>query len=213
MLWDPLGGVLCRLATRQPRCATTGRAGWSCSGRSASACSAARSSIGRRAAAWIASERGQQWIARGIVDRARRDRRDRRASRRDRGRARRGHRASSSRTATCSCCSCSASASARRRATSIARSAASCAVRRVVALLSRVGGGDAGAVSLPARRCCSRTIVLDYYLGHLDRAHRGSVAAQGARDRQPVLEPRHPGRSSSTPTSSRRTCSSSTSSG
>ena len=37
------------------------------------------------------------------------------------------------------------------------------------------------------------TIVLDYYLGHLDRADRGSGAAQGARDREPVLEPRHPG--------------------
>jgi alginate O-acetyltransferase complex protein AlgI len=66
-LWDPIGGVLLRLAA--------GDGGWTASEIAplaihwaiGSAVLAAALAFGRRCAGWIASDRGQAWIARGLV--------------------------------------------------------------------------------------------------------------------------------------------------
>ncbi|HMG57018.1 MAG TPA: MBOAT family O-acyltransferase, partial [Kofleriaceae bacterium] len=66
-LWDPLGGVLIRLVA--------GDAEWSAGALAAvaprwaigAAVVLAALAIGRRGAGWIASDRGQAWIARGLV--------------------------------------------------------------------------------------------------------------------------------------------------
>ncbi|MBC7973698.1 MAG: MBOAT family protein, partial [Myxococcales bacterium] len=62
-LWDPIGGVLLRLAS--------GHADWSAAmvvpWLIGSAALGGGLAMGRRAAGWIASDRGQAWIARGVV--------------------------------------------------------------------------------------------------------------------------------------------------
>jgi D-alanyl-lipoteichoic acid acyltransferase DltB (MBOAT superfamily) len=62
-LWDPIGGALIRLAIGEARwpVALVGR--WAAGG----AVLAAALAIGRRHGRWIASDRGQAWIARGLV--------------------------------------------------------------------------------------------------------------------------------------------------
>src|SRR3954466_14098968 len=73
-LWDPIGGVLLRLAAGAGAGAGEGGAAgslaidalavrWAIGG----AVLVAALAVGRRAAAWIASDAGQAWIARGLV--------------------------------------------------------------------------------------------------------------------------------------------------
>jgi alginate O-acetyltransferase complex protein AlgI len=66
VLWDPLGGVLYRLASSDPRYAGWPPILWE-QWAAGAALIAGAIVVGKRAAPWIASERGQAQIARGIV--------------------------------------------------------------------------------------------------------------------------------------------------
>jgi D-alanyl-lipoteichoic acid acyltransferase DltB (MBOAT superfamily) len=62
-LWDPIGGALLRLATGEARWPATVLGHWAVG----AAVLAGALAIGRRYGGWIASDRGQAWIARGVV--------------------------------------------------------------------------------------------------------------------------------------------------
>ena len=62
-LWDPIGGVLIRLVIGEPQWSTAMIAPWAVG----SAVLLGALAIGRRHGGWIASDRGQAWIARGVV--------------------------------------------------------------------------------------------------------------------------------------------------
>ena len=151
-LWDPIGGALLAAgAAGGSDDAGRGRR-WSLAlGVGAARARRRDHRSGGAGPAWIASERGQRVDRARHRRRARARRRDGRRSRSHAGRARRASPRRSSRTATCSCSRSSASRSARRARGRRAARARRRAVRRVVPLLSRVGGGDAGPLSLPAR--------------------------------------------------------------
>src|SRR3954470_328451 len=62
-LWDPIGGVLIRLVIDEAAWSTAMIAPWA----AGSAVLLGALAIGRRHGGWIASDRGQAWIARGVV--------------------------------------------------------------------------------------------------------------------------------------------------
>src|SRR5262249_11912823 len=66
-LWDPIGGALCRLAVADDSHDPAWPAWLIVHWLIGSALVAVSYAIGRRKAAWIASPRGQQLIARGLV--------------------------------------------------------------------------------------------------------------------------------------------------
>ena len=193
-LWDPIGGALLRLAARRRPQYMAGRELFE---RWAIGAASLGAAIDRRPAPRARGSRrtrGQQRIARGFVI-ALAAIGATVAARLARARARRRHRRDRGARPPRSC------SRPRRRLRRVARPGGRIAplgrvvdaVRRVVAVLSRVGGGDAGAVSLPARRCCSATIVLDYYLGIWIERTEDPWKRKALVDREPVLEPRHPG--------------------
>jgi D-alanyl-lipoteichoic acid acyltransferase DltB (MBOAT superfamily) len=62
-LWDPIGGALLRLATGEARWPAAMLGHWALG----AAVLGGALAIGRRHGGWIASDRGQAWIARGVV--------------------------------------------------------------------------------------------------------------------------------------------------
>jgi D-alanyl-lipoteichoic acid acyltransferase DltB (MBOAT superfamily) len=66
-LWDPIGGVLLRLVTGELRWSAATISHWASHWAIGAAVLGGALAIGRRYGGWIASDRGQAWIARGIV--------------------------------------------------------------------------------------------------------------------------------------------------